>query len=572
MSKTNYFEGLPRGEAPFSVYPRPQMVRNSYICLNGTWAFDFGSSEPAVYAHKITVPYPPESKLSGIGETLSRKELLCAQAQKAKLFYKRTFSKPQTKEAERVLLHFGAVDNEAEVFVNGKKVGSHVGGYLPFSFDITDFLTDGENECKVWVSDQTDPAYPYGKQRIKRGGMWYTPISGIWQTVFLECVPEKHISDVRYRVLDDVIEISVLGGEEEKTLILEDEEHVFRGAHIALQANRFDFWSPANPKLYNFTVKSGKDEVRSYFARRTVKITDGQILVNQEKTFFHGLLDQGYHPDGIFLPPDEKTLAEDILKAKELGFNMLRKHIKVEPQIFYYLCDKIGMFVFQDMVNSGKYSFLRDTALPTVGFKKLPDSGVFCRVPKKTRDFFIEHSAETINHLSRHPSVVYYTIFNEGWGQFYCDEVFEKLKALDPTRVYDATSGWFFGKKSDVLSLHVYFKKFKMPRNSKGRPVILSEFGGYSLPIEGHRFNSVGNYGYKTFNNREAFEEALLALYDKEILPALKNGLSGTVYTQLFDVEDETNGLYTYDRKVCKVTPEKMRALSNRLFKEFENQ
>jgi hypothetical protein len=333
-----------------------------------------------------------------------------------------------------------------------------------------------------------------------------------------------------------------------------------------LPAKDFAFWTPETPVLYEFTLQSGKDTVRSYFARRTVKVKGDQILVNGQKTFFHGLLDQGYHPDGIFLPPDAQTLAKDILMARSLGFNMLPKHIKVEPQIFYYLCDRLGMFVFQDIVNSGKYSFFRDTALPTVGFKKLPDSGVFCRVNEKTRDFFVAHSKGILNHLKNHPSVVYYTVFNEGWGQFDCDKVYRTLKAEDPSRVFDATSGWFFGKESDVCSLHVYFKPFKMPHKSKGRPVILSEFGGYSLPLSGHRFNTEKNYGYKTFQDQSAFEEALLALYEREVLPAVKKGLAATVYTQIFDVEDETNGLYTYDRAVCKASPEKMRALAKKLY------
>ncbi|MBQ8912330.1 MAG: glycoside hydrolase family 2, partial [Clostridia bacterium] len=367
-------------------------------------------------------------------------------------------------------------------------------------------------------------------------------------------------------VTDDTVELHVLGGQEEKTVLLDGKEYAFKGETLTLPAEEFAFWSPEEPILYRFTVQSGQDLVRSYFARRTVKVQGKDILVNGKKTFFHGLLDQGYHPEGIFLPPSEEELARDILRAKDLGFNMLRKHIKVEPQLFYYLCDKLGMFVFQDMVNSGKYSFFRDTALPTVAFRKLPDSGIFCRVNDKTKDFFISHSKASIEHLCGHPSVVYYTVFNEGWGQFDCDRVFEELKRVDNSRIYDATSGWFEGNSSDVCSCHVYFKPFKMPKNKKGRPVVLSEFGGYSLPLAGHRFNEKKNYGYKTFKQQKDFEEALLSLYEKEIVPAVKSGLAGTVYTQLFDVEDETNGLYTYDRAVCKVTSEKMQSLAKRLY------
>ena len=557
-----FLKDIKRGEEPFSLYPRPMLERDSYICLNGKWRLaieknETGKSEPSGYPYEITVPFPPQSALSGVNVTVGQKDLL---------FYKRSFEKPLMKEGECLLLHFGGVDTQAAVFINGEKVGEHVGGYLPFGFEITPFLKEGENELSVVVQDETDPAYPYGKQKIKRGGMWYTPVSGIWQTVFLEVVPQKHIEGIRTLTTQKGVEITVLGGEEEQTLLLEGTKYSFKGESLLLPAEDFEDWSPEHPRLYFFTVKSGKDEVRSYFAKRTVEIKDGDILVNGKKYFFHGLLDQGYHPDGIFLPPCEEELAKDILRAKSLGFNMLRKHIKIEPQLFYYFCDVLGMFVFQDMVNSGKYSFFRDTALPTVGLKKLPDSGVFCRVNEQTRDFFIKHSKGVIEALYNHPSVVYYTIFNEGWGQFDCDKVYEELKDADPTRVFDATSGWFEGKKSDVRSLHVYFKKFKAPKRKGTRPLILSEFGGYSLPVTGHRFNTEKNYGYSTYSDREAFEEAFLSLYEREILPAIGKGLQGTVYTQLFDVEDETNGLYTYDRQVCKVTPERMRGLAERLY------
>ncbi|MBQ8399399.1 MAG: glycoside hydrolase family 2 [Clostridia bacterium] len=566
MDLTKLFEGLPRADAPFSLYPRPQMVRDSYICLNGTWHLaigknDTGKAEPADDFYNITVPFPPQSALSGVNITVGQKDLL---------YYKRSFEKPQMKEGERLLLHFGAVDHGTAVFVNDACAGSHAGGYLPFSFDITPLLKDGENELRVVVQDETDPTYPYGKQKIKRGGMWYTPISGIWQTVFMECVPEKHIESIRALTTEKGIELTVFGGEEEKTLLLEGKEYPFKGEKLVLPAENFEYWCPEDPKLYQFTLKSGKDEVRSYFARRTVEIKDGDIFVNGKKYFFHGLLDQGYHPDGIFLPPSEEELAKDILRAKDLGFNMLRKHIKVEPQLFYYFCDVLGIFVFQDMVNSGKYSFFRDTALPTVGLKKLPDSGIFCHVNRQTRDFFIKHSKGILNALYNHPSVIYYTVFNEGWGQFDCDAVYEELKSVDPSRVFDATSGWFAGKKSDVTSLHVYFKKFKAPKRKGARPLILSEFGGYSLPVEGHRFNTEKNYGYSTYKDQKSFEEAFLALYEKEILPAIDKGLQGTVYTQIFDVEDETNGLYTYDRQICKVTGEKMKALSARLYEKVK--
>ncbi|MBE6886640.1 MAG: glycoside hydrolase family 2, partial [Ruminococcaceae bacterium] len=303
-------------------------------------------------------------------------------------------------------------------------------------------------------------------------------------------------------------------------------------------------------------------------ALRTVSIEEREgrslICLNGEPTLFHGLLDQGYFPDGIFLPATPRGFENDILQMKACGFNMLRKHIKVEPELFYYYCDIHGMVVFQDMVNSGPYHFLADTALPTAGVKK----GITHRATPRRKEIFLDTARGMMELLYNHPCVCYYTIFNEGWGQFEADECYRLLKAADPTRIYDTTSGWFKTAQSDVESDHVYFKPVKLTP-VEGRPMVLSEFGGYSCKLEGHSFNLDETYGYRFFTDPEAFRSAMLELYRKEILPAISDGLSAAVLTQVSDVEDETNGLLTYDRQVLKVDAGQMKELAEELYSAF---
>ena len=325
------------------------------------------------------------------------------------------------------------------------------------------------------------------------------------------------------------------------------------------------FWSPEHPHLYYFTVQSGEDSVQSYFALRDLEIKEingkSRLCLNGAPYFFHGLLDQGYYSDGIFTPAVPEEYAADIIKMKSLGFNMLRKHIKVEPEQFYYECDRLGMVVFQDMVNNGDYNFFRDTALPTVGFIKKCDKHI--HRDEETRENFIREMEQTVLSLYNHPSVCYWTIFNEGWGQFSSDEMYHRLKSLDNTRFVDSTSGWFFSGESDVDSRHIYFKKLKLKVGKK--PLVLSEFGGYVWKDNEHSFNQDKAYGYRQFGTREAFLKAVQDLYLDEVLPLVKNGLSAAVYTQVSDVEDETNGILTYDRRVQKILPKEFLNVSKRL-------
>jgi len=546
-----------------SVYPRPQMQRESFFSLCGKWELSVKKNESVSSVGTIEVPFAPESCLSNIMRTLSPDETY---------IYCRTFTLPSDFNRGRILLHFGAVDQIATVSLNGTPLAVHEGGYLPFTVELTDSITSGENTLTVEVTDTLDTDLPYGKQSRKRGGMWYTPVSGIWQPVWIESVPKNYIEHIR--ISCDLVSVTIesTGGEAEKKLTIETPSGVISRTYsedrITVPIPDPIHWSPDTPHLYPFTLTAGKDTVTSYFALRTVSIEKhkGQsyICLNGTPVFFHGLLDQGYFSDGIYTPATPEGHEFDILTMKKLGFNMLRKHIKIEPEMFYYYCDKYGMFVFQDMVNSGTYNFLIDTALPTIGLKK----GITHFASKRRRDAFESAAKETVRHLFNHPSVVYYTIFNEGWGQYDADKLYTELKSLDPNRIWDATSGWFFEKRSDVQSEHIYFKKVDL-KPQPDRPLILSEFGGYVYKVPDHSFNPDNTYGYKLFDTSDALAAGFETLYLNEIIPMIDRGLNAAVMTQLSDVEDETNGMVTYDRQVVKVGEMPMRAIADALYDRF---
>ena len=549
----------PQGESlsgmPWNVYPRPQLKRASFFCLNGDWGFSVGDS---TFNRTIRVPFAPESLLSGIGETYPDEPVL---------WYRKQFTLPEGFVNERVLLHFGAVDQVAEVFVNDVKVGEHSGGYEAFCFDITDALQK-ENTVTVRVEDHLDGILPYGKQCHKRGGMWYTPVSGIWQTVWLESVPTEYIRRLTVKVDETAATITAEGVLEGTVTVQTPAEEItvplVNGtARVAPSDPRL--WSPEDPYLYTFTVTTAHDTVQSYFALRTLTIREvggyKRLCLNGKPYFFHGLLDQGYWSDGLFTPATPDGYEQDITAMKALGFNMLRKHIKVEPEQFYYDCDRLGMVVFQDMVNNSDYRFFRDTALPTVGLLRMNDR----RLHKNThsRRAFEGGMLQTVRQLYNHPCICYWTIFNEGWGQFCADEQYTLLRELDDTRFIDSTSGWFLAKNTDVNSRHIYFRKLKLRASDK--PLVLSEFGGYSYKPEGHVFNTEQTYGYGKCETREDLVKAIRRLYTEEVLPLLPKGLCAAVYTQVSDIEDETNGLLTYDRRVSKLLPEEFLDISEQL-------
>jgi len=558
-------------------YPRPQMRRKEWYSLNGIWELD-GKS--------VRVPFPPESVLAEYSGEV-----------KEQMTYVKHFSWQQADTKKRILLHFEAVDQIAEVYLNGAFLGRHEGGYFPFTFDITElFVADGDNQLEVKVTDALDRDFPYGKQRKDRGGMWYTPTSGIWQSVWLEQVPQIYVeklkitpdtkgfriafamSGVEDRFLERTsvktekrIRVALHNGEFHE--VITEEEEVYIDLTQAETSNGLKYepklWSVEDPYLYHLQIFAGEDELESYTALRTVSIEEvrgiNRVCLNGKPVFMHGVLDQGYFSDGIFLPAEEAEYERDVLRMKELGLNMIRKHIKIEPECFYYYCDVHGILVMQDMVSNGYYNYFRDTVIPTIGLTRKSDSGR--RMSERQKRFFEEHMEETIACLHNHPSIIAYTIFNEGWGQFDSDRLYTKAKALDPTRLYDSTSGWFTGKLNDFDSVHIYFGPRK-PRPRK-RPMFLSEFGGYSYAVREHVF-AEDAYGYGTCESEEALFKRIYDRYAQLVFPYIKNGLCGAVYTQVSDVEDEINGFYTYDRKVAKVSPEDMKKIAERIKEELK--
>lgn len=544
---------------PWTSHPRPQCKREHYYILNKGWTLN---------GYAIQLPFPPQSKLAEYeGDTPDKLTYLCP------------FTIPASFQKQRILLHFGAVDQIADIYVNDVFVGHNEGGYIPFTLDVTTVIRhDAENELKILVTDDLCTDYPYGKQTKKPSGMWYTPVSGIWQNVWLENVPETYITDIKIHSNLEHVEIELTYNSTEQRLdIFEvtvnlpdcDTDNQSLTTRFAGNKGIIDIpnpihWTPDNPQLYSMTITAGEDFVESYFAMRTIEIKniDGihRVCLNQEPIFMHGVLDQGYFHDGLFLPKEEAGYDKDILVLKELGFNMLRKHIKIEPDYFYYACDKLGMLVMQDMVNSGNYSFLQDTALPTIGFKKKKD--LHLAPDNKRRQIFMEQMRLTIEHLYNHPCVIAYTIFNEGWGQFDSDEMYDYSKALDSTRLIDSTSGWFAQNKNDFDSQHIYFRLKKL--QPKNRPLFISECGGYKLLDKEHFFGNK-EYGYGACKDSSDLTDRIIEMYEKMIIPGIKDGVCGCVYTQLSDVEGEINGLYTYDREICKVNPKKMLSVAEKI-------
>lgn len=562
-------EALDGTDKVWEQYPRPQLVRENWQCLNGIWDLDEES---------IRVPFSPESLLSEYkGEV------------KDCMIYTKRFSVHEFDEKKRTLLHFQAVDQEAEVYLNGEYLGAHVGGYLPFCFDITELVKEKNNLLQVKVRDELNQDYPYGKQCKKRGGMWYTPISGIWQSVWLEQVPLTYIKKINIlpdrkgiylqvssegEVIDKVaFSIKLHNGEEYSSELVGCEGYIDLSKVILKNGEYYvpQLWNTEVPYLYTMTLTAVNDNVETYFALRTIELRRLNqkdvmpvVCLNGEPIYLHGVLDQGYYSDGIMTPAEEMEFERDVLRMKELGFNLLRKHIKIEPECFYYFCDKHGMLVMQDMVNNGEYSFWRDTALPTIGLQLRDDKHIVGEENRKS--IFEKHMQDTISHLYNHPCVIAYTIFNEGWGQVESDRMYTLARTQDSSRLYDATSGWFAQKESDFHSVHIYFGSRK-PKG-KERPILLSEFGGYSYLIQEHIYSNK-SYGYGTCKSSEELIERIEKRYQELVFPFLDKGLCGSIYTQLSDVEDEINGFYTYDRKICKVDLQRMKNLANLIYTKF---
>ena len=567
----------PWGEAldrthPLPEYPRPQMKRDSYVNLNGLWnyAITKTSLKPLDWQGEIVVPFAPESILSGVERQLQPNEFL---------WYERSVTLPDGFDRGRVLLHFGAVDQIADVCWNGVAVGHHEGGYLPFEVDITKYLRDGENTLTVRVTDSlVDTPHAYGKQKYKRGGIWYTATSGIWQTVWMESVPENYIKSIALTPdFDEKLlrwKVQTAAPVKIHVVVRMDGEVIAQSYHenegvCRIQSEFFRPWTPEDPFLYALEIEAGEDRVESYFAMRKFSVVDHKghsvLALNNEPYFQNGLLDQGYWSDGLYTAPGDEALVYDIQTMKRLGFNMLRKHIKIEPLRWYYHCDRLGMIVWQDMPSGGgRYDPLVVSA-PLVTGVHLPDSlyPLFGRAGKRGREQFLADMEETVRHLYNCPCIALWGPFNEGWGQFDALDAADRLKQLDPTRLVDHASGWHDQGGGDLKSYHIYFKPLRMEGDGH-RVLALTEFGGYSLPIEGHIWNK--KFGYRMYRSVTDWQKDYVNLYEQQVLPLIeREGLSATVYTQVSDVEDELNGLLTFDRRVCKAEEKVLRPLNARL-------
>lgn len=542
-------------------YPRPQLRRDSFFPLNQGWTLN---------GAPIQVPWPPQAPLSGwTGEV------------EEVLRYETAFTLPEgfAPAGCRVVLHFGAVDQVAEAWLNGESVARHEGGYLPFSADVTQTLRTGENRLEVKAVDTLSHDYPYGKQHRRPHGMWYTPVSGIWQSVWLEAVPERG-AVVSVRVTPGLTGVTVevdAGGAQYNLAVPLGSGRMLtaagKGGPLRLEVPEPHVWTPDDPYLYSMTIATATDRVESYFALRTVSTQEigghTRLCLNGRPIFLHGVLDQGYFEDGLFLPKGPEEYERDILRMKELGFNTLRKHVKVEPEAFYCACDRLGMLVMQDMVNSGGYDYVRDTVIPTFLSKKRRDTGR--GGGEKRKAFFERHCLDTVARLRNHPCIVGWTIFNEGWGQYDSDRIYRLLKAADPSRFFISTSGWFAQSLSDAQSEHVYFNSRVLEGDQPGKFLMLSECGGFSRRVEGHVTQERKNYGYGEQARTEGeLTGRIQALYDEMVLPSIPKGLCGCVYTQLSDVEGETNGLYTYDRQVRKASAGAMLDIARRVKEKLE--
>ncbi len=551
-------------------YPRPQMRRNSYLNLNGRWEYAITDSDesPPRWDGTILVPFSPESALSGVGRSLQPGQTL---------WYRREVIVPQgfIPADGRLLLHFGAVDQEAAVYWNGRLLGRHMGGYNAFTLDATDALGP-RNSLVVRVHDDTDASFhSRGKQKTRRGGIWYTPQSGIWQTVWMEAVPRHYIESLRIVPLFDqsAVEVMVRCSQPLQCEATVDGRTVpfTSGEPARIPMPDFRAWSPEDPYLYDLSVTLGEDRVESYFGMRKMEVRADRggvkrLFLNGEPYFQSGLLDQGYWPDGLYTAPSDEALIYDIQTAKVMGFNLLRKHIKVEPMRWYYHCDRLGMLVWQDMPSGGgKYRFSTITLPLVTGIHRRDNHyRAFARASSQGRGEYMDELEEMVGQLFNAPSVVLWVPFNEGWGQFDSTLVMERLRALDPTRPVDPASGWHDQGAGELRSLHVYFKPFRFRRDRRGRALALSEFGGYNLRVDGHCFNQK-DYGYRRLPDAAALWRDFSRLYEREVLPAVPRGLCASVYTQLSDVEDELNGLMTYDRRVVKLDADEVRELNERL-------
>lgn len=564
-------------------YPRPNMVRDSYLNLNGEWDYAINQSKDVeMYDGKIVVPFSPESYLSGVKKIVKPKDYL---------HYKKEFLIPEGFIKDSVLLHFGAVDQECEVYVNNVYVGDHKGGYLPFHFEVTNQLCEGVNTITVRVKDQTEfCSHARGKQKlVKKGKMsslFYTPQSGIWKTVWMESVPELYIEDIKIMPVFDESAVKIhVRSKRQEELQVKILDHGTEIAFVTAKSNKsvkipiqdMHPWTPEDPHLYDVKLKLGNDEVSSYFGMR--KVSTGRdsngilrFYLNNEPFFFNGILDQGYWPDGLMTAPTDEALIYDIQKLKDLGYNTIRKHIKVEPERFYYHCDRLGMIVWQDMPNGGGddnllFVMYLPNGIPAFG-RKIKDNHYrwFKRTDKSGRKQYYRDLKGMVKLLYNHPSIAVWVPFNEGWGQFDAAKATELIRSVDSTRLVNEACGWFDQQGGDMYSIHNYLRKLKV--KPQDRVVALTEYGGYAFPIKGH-LACEKEFGYKNYKTQEELTAHYKRLWEEEIYPNLELGLSAAIYTQTSDIEEEINGLMTYDREVDKFDEALIKKLNRKLYQKF---
>ena len=582
---------------PLAEYPRPAMRRDSCEILNGPWQYAITQTaeHPAAWQGSILVPYSPEAPASGVGRTLQPGQWL---------HYHRLFA-PPAGEGGRVLLHFGAVDYACAVQINGHLAGGHRGGYWPFTLDITDLL-NGTGRNSLWVAVQDPTGHgtqARGKQTLKPGGMFYPAQSGIWQTVWLERVPDNYIQtltvtpDYDARTVTVRVHTAKPGGAVNLwamvraggVTIAEDwgSDEADQDGEVTLNIPEEHFfpWSPDTPFLYDLTVGTNQgeeaefDTVHSYFALRKWSCAPDahgvlRFCLNDKPILLNGLLDQGYWPEGLYTPPSDAAVERELSEVKALGFNLLRKHAKIEPQRWYYHCDRLGLIVWQDIVNGGSaynlwfVTYLTNVLQPLL--RRFPDGKACRRLLSRAkpagREEYAHELADTVQALRCHPCIACWVPFNEGWGQFDAGKAVQALRTLDGTRLVDEASGWFDQGGGDVHSLHNYFYPLRI--RPQKRTVALSEYGGIAWPMPGNE-PPRKTYGYSTAKDRQELTARYKKLQLKTVLPQLEKGLSALVYTQLTDVEDEVNGLFTYDRAAVKPDANAVRSVNAALAAEF---
>lgn len=573
-------------EKVWSEYPRPQMERADWINLNGLWEYALlkkNQQKPKKYQGQILVPFCIESSLSGVGKEMMPDN---------RLWYKREFEIPENWNSKSIIINFEAVDNSTTIWINGALVGNHKGGFDRFSFDISQYIKPiGKQELIVSVDDPTSSqTQPRGKQRIQPSGITYTPVSGIWQTVWLEAVSkELYIKEIQ--IIPDIDNKSVtitpllnkplLYEKNVKIQIIENEKTIVNKSIIAdkenvLELKNVKLWSPENPFLYNLKLtlldenKNILDEVSSYFGMRKISLGDVKgnkfLFLNNKPLFHYGTLDQGWWPDGLYTPPTDEAMKYDIEITKKMGFNMIRKHVKVEPDRWYYHCDKLGILVWQDMP-SGMASRLnaKGKLKGVPRLKREEPDGV--RRSKNTAQFEWELWRMIDMHRNS-PSIVVWVPFNEGWGQFTTKRIAEAIQAYDPTRLVNAASGWSLRPCGDIYDIHTYDIELKVPSSSTERAVVIGEFGGIGYPVENHLWNpEMRNWGYQTYHSKEELLKSYKFKFDQIVKMKNTVGLSAAVYTQTTDVEGEVNGLMTYDRKVIKIPEDTLKNIHSVLYK-----